>query len=52
MNDEFSNHLQNLRNLQTLSRYELVSKEFLLEKYYRIVNFTDLLNDEKYNELI
>lgn len=52
MQKEDLNHSQNLCNLQTLSRYELVSKEFLLEKYYRVVNFTDLLIDEKYNELV
>lgn len=52
MKKEDLNHLQNLHNLQSLSRYEHVSKEFLLEKYYRVVNFIDLLYDEKYNELI
>lgn len=52
MQKENLNHLQSLHNLQSLSRYALVSKELPLEKYYRVVNFTDLLNDEKYNEVV
>lgn len=44
------NNIQNLCDLQSLSRYELVSKEFLLEKYFRIVNIEDLLNEDKYED--
>lgn len=52
MEKENLNPLQNLYDIQSLSRYELVSKEFLLEKYYRVVNFTDLFNEDAFNEVV
>ena len=52
MEKENSEDLQNLSDLQSLSRYELVHPNFLLQKYYKIMNFTDLFNEEKYNEVI
>lgn len=52
MRKENLNHLQSLHNLQSLSRYALVSKELPLEKYYRVVNFTDLFNEDAFNEVV
>ena len=44
--------LQNLYDIQSLSKYSLVSKALLLEKYYRVVNFTDLFNEDAFNEVV
>ena len=52
MNDELSENLQNLRDFQSLSRYELVSNDIFLETYFKILNITYLLNEEKYWEIV
>lgn len=52
MNDKLTNHLRNLYDLQSVSRYECARDELLIKKYYRVINLVDLFNEEKYNEVV
>ena len=46
------NYSQNLYDIQSLSRYSLVDKELSYEKYYRVIDFSDIFNEYKFNEVV